>query len=87
MAIRIVNNRRYLFEKQQPTCDFMKTVNYSVTEINQHNKKISVTRVLPFKISLIISMIKEDKLCLERLTDKKVDSTTWQIVWTHVVYK
>ena len=72
MTIRIVNNRRYLFEKQQPTCDFMKTVNYSVTEINQHNKKISVTRTFPFKVSFIISMIKEGKLDLE----KKVDSTT-----------
>ena len=65
MTIRVVNNRRYLFEKQQSTCDFMKT-NYSVTEINQHNKKISVTRVLPFKVSFIISMIKEGKLDLEK---------------------
>ena len=76
MAIRIINNRRYLFEKQHLTCELTEVSHYSVTEINQHNKKISVTRTFPFKISLIISMIKEDKLCLERLTDKKVDSTT-----------
>lgn len=76
MAIRIINNRRYLFEKQHPSCELAEISHYSVTEISQHNKKISVTRTFPFKLSCIINLIKEDKLCLEKLTDKKVDSTT-----------
>jgi hypothetical protein len=67
MTIRVINGKRYSFDKQRSYCDSVETFCYKVHEVNGNNKQISVSDTLPLKMSYLVEMIKENRLCLERL--------------------
>ena len=73
MSIRIINGSRYYFEKKNNDDDYFC---YSVTEVDNFNRKISVTKTLPMRITGICNMIKNKERSLEKRDDKKVDPLT-----------